>query len=173
MILCMPVWLLHISLQPDPNAKPNLNPIQTDPPKFIKEVKNGKLYSVGSGEDMIYLVHVWGMSWALYSFSKREYSIHTIYIYIYIYISSMSHWTLLRHSIWNGLCTWWTYAGESQEHDGWCVELPGESSGMFYIILYTVFKWRAWLLHPSQVEAINGTIDIFPKWFLDDVANVG
>ena len=46
--------------QPDPNAKLNLNPIQTDPPKFIKQVKNGKLYSVGSGEDMIYLVHVWG-----------------------------------------------------------------------------------------------------------------
>ncbi len=47
-------------MQPDPNAKPNLNPIQTDPPKFIKQVKNGKLYSVGSGEDLIYLVHVWG-----------------------------------------------------------------------------------------------------------------
>lgn len=47
-------------VQPDPNAKPNLNPIQTDPPKFIKQVKNGKLYSIGSGEDMIYLVHVWG-----------------------------------------------------------------------------------------------------------------
>lgn len=50
-----------LALQPDPNAKPNLNPIQTDPPKFIKQVKNGKLYSVGSGEDIIYLVHVWGM----------------------------------------------------------------------------------------------------------------
>ena len=49
------------TLQPDPNAKPNLNPIQGDPPKFIKGVKNGKLYSVGSGDDMIDLVHVWGM----------------------------------------------------------------------------------------------------------------
>lgn len=27
--------------------------------------------------------------------------------------------------------------------------------------------------YASQVDAINGTIDIFPKWFLDDVANVG
>lgn len=26
---------------------------------------------------------------------------------------------------------------------------------------------------PIQIEAINGTVDIFPKWFLDDVANVG
>ncbi len=24
-----------------------------------------------------------------------------------------------------------------------------------------------------QVEAINGTVDFIPKWFLDDVANVG
>ena len=54
------IFVIFARAQPDPNAKPNLNPIQTDPPKFIKQVKNGKLYSVGSGEDLIYLVHVWG-----------------------------------------------------------------------------------------------------------------
>ena len=53
-------FVIFARVQPDPNAKPNLNPIQTDPPKFIKQVKNGKLYSVGSEEDLIYLVHVWG-----------------------------------------------------------------------------------------------------------------
>lgn len=47
-------------LQPDPAAKPNMNPIQSAPPTFVKSVKNGKLYTVGSGEDMINLVHVWG-----------------------------------------------------------------------------------------------------------------
>ena len=47
-------------LQPDPAAKPNLNPIQTAPPKFVKSVKNGKLYTVGEGDDQICLVHVWG-----------------------------------------------------------------------------------------------------------------
>ena len=39
--------------------------------------------------------------------------------------------------------------------------------------LQMTLEQKAWLLHPSQVEAINGTIDIFPKWFLDDVTNVG
>ena len=47
-------------LQPDPAAKPNMNPIQSAPPTFVKSVKNGKLYTVGNGEDMINLVHVWG-----------------------------------------------------------------------------------------------------------------
>jgi len=46
--------------QPDPDAKPNLNPIVTDPPKFVADTTNGKLYTVGDGEDLISLVHVWG-----------------------------------------------------------------------------------------------------------------
>ena len=57
-ILMMHSNFFHI--QPDPNAKPNLNPIQTAPPKFIKSVANGKLYTVGDGDDMISVVHVWG-----------------------------------------------------------------------------------------------------------------
>lgn len=48
--------------QPDPNAKPNLNPILTDPPKFVASTTNGKLYTVGDGDDLINLVHVWGES---------------------------------------------------------------------------------------------------------------
>ena len=46
--------------QPDPNAKPNHNPVQTGLPKFVKSVKNGKLYTVGEGDDLVHLVHVWG-----------------------------------------------------------------------------------------------------------------
>jgi exportin-7 len=46
--------------KPDPRAKPNLNPVQSDPPKFLKSVKNGKLYSAGNGDDLIHIVHVWG-----------------------------------------------------------------------------------------------------------------
>ena len=49
-----------ISLQPDPDAKPNLNPIQAAPPEFVSSTSNGKLYTVGHGDDMISLVHVWG-----------------------------------------------------------------------------------------------------------------
>jgi len=49
-----------VFLQPDPNAKPNANPIQTGALQFIKSVKNGKLYMAGSGEEAIPIVHVWG-----------------------------------------------------------------------------------------------------------------
>ncbi|XP_006823777.1 protein dcd1A-like [Saccoglossus kowalevskii] len=45
---------------PDPHAKPNLNPIQTDPPVFVKQIKNAKLYTVGKGDDQIKVLHVWG-----------------------------------------------------------------------------------------------------------------
>ena len=47
-------------LQPDPHAKPNNNPIQMDPPVFIKQTANGKLYRAGEGDDMFYLLHLWG-----------------------------------------------------------------------------------------------------------------
>jgi hypothetical protein len=46
--------------QPDANAKPNLNPIYTDPPRLVKTVSNGKRYTVGNGEDAFDIVHVWG-----------------------------------------------------------------------------------------------------------------
>ena len=59
----LPVSLIFVCpphSQPGPDAKPNLNPIQTAPPKFVKSCKNGKLYTVGDENDLIYVVHVWG-----------------------------------------------------------------------------------------------------------------
>ena len=47
-------------MQPDPNAKPNSNPIQSDPPRLLSSTKNGKLYMVGTGDDELPIVHVWG-----------------------------------------------------------------------------------------------------------------
>ncbi|XP_070543586.1 protein dcd1A-like isoform X1 [Ptychodera flava] len=47
-------------VQPDPHAKPNLNPIQTDPPVFVKQIKNAKLYMAGKGDDQFKVLHVWG-----------------------------------------------------------------------------------------------------------------
>lgn len=47
-------------LQPDPGAKQNLNPIYTAEPKFIKSVRNGKLYRAGEGEDAFDIVHLYG-----------------------------------------------------------------------------------------------------------------
>ena len=38
----------------------NLNPIDTAPPKFVKQVPNGKLYTVGPEGDKKDLIHVWG-----------------------------------------------------------------------------------------------------------------
>lgn len=38
-----------------------MNPIYTDAPRFVKSVVNGKLYTVGTGEDAFDIVHVWGM----------------------------------------------------------------------------------------------------------------
>ncbi|CAF2808927.1 unnamed protein product [Rotaria sp. Silwood2] len=39
---------------------PNLNPIDDSPPKLIRTVENGSLYTIGTGEDQLWLVHVWG-----------------------------------------------------------------------------------------------------------------
>jgi exportin-7 len=52
-----------ILIKPSPTAKPNNNPIYVDPPSFVKSVPNGKLFTVGIGEDEINIVHVWGR-WA-------------------------------------------------------------------------------------------------------------
>lgn len=46
--------------KPSPDAKPNLNPIIDSPLKFVKQVKNGKLYIAGNGDEEIYVVHLWG-----------------------------------------------------------------------------------------------------------------
>lgn len=46
--------------KPDPHAQPNLNPIIDNEPVFVRQVKNAKLYTVGSGDDEIYIVHLWG-----------------------------------------------------------------------------------------------------------------
>lgn len=55
------VLLSYFLRQPSKNATQNLNPIYTDAPRFVKSVVNGKLYTVGTGEDAFDIVHVWGM----------------------------------------------------------------------------------------------------------------
>jgi hypothetical protein len=39
---------------------PNLNPIGDSAAKFVRTVENGSLYTIGNGEDQIWLIHVWG-----------------------------------------------------------------------------------------------------------------
>lgn len=43
-----------------PVPQPNLNPPDTTPIQLIDTVPNGKLYKAGSGNDWIWLVHIWG-----------------------------------------------------------------------------------------------------------------
>jgi isopenicillin-N N-acyltransferase like protein len=45
---------------PDPNAKPNLKPIDTGAPVFVKSVPNAELWTVGTGEYAVSVVHLWG-----------------------------------------------------------------------------------------------------------------
>ena len=60
------VWALRCPLpplpasQPDPNAQPNLSPIYTDAPQFVRAVKNAKLYTVGEADDKLNVVHLYG-----------------------------------------------------------------------------------------------------------------
>jgi hypothetical protein len=48
---------------------PNLNPIDDGVPKLIRTVQNGSLYTVGTGEDQFWLIHVWGDSGYDYGFA--------------------------------------------------------------------------------------------------------
>lgn len=45
---------------PSPNAQANMKPILTDPPVFLNSVPNGKLYTVGEGNDTAHLLHLFG-----------------------------------------------------------------------------------------------------------------
>lgn len=47
-------------LPPQCHGTPNLNAIIDVPPVFVKSVPNGKLYTAGSGDETIWLVHVYG-----------------------------------------------------------------------------------------------------------------
>lgn len=59
------LWLTAPSDAADCNGQAvpgprNTLPIDTAPPVFVKQVKNGKLYTVGQGDDKKQLIHVWG-----------------------------------------------------------------------------------------------------------------
>jgi len=47
------------------SGSPNTNPIIDVTPRFVKQVANGKLYMAGSGDDEIYLVHLWGTAYQM------------------------------------------------------------------------------------------------------------
>ena len=46
-----------------PPGAPNLHPVDTAPPQFVRAVPNGKLYTIGPADDHKELVHVWGSAY--------------------------------------------------------------------------------------------------------------
>ena len=93
------VLLLHTSDaafcngKPHPDAKPNLNPIFTSDPVFVREVKNAKLYTVGDGDDKISVVHLWGSPY------ERGYA----------------HGTIMKQDVQNMIGSVWEYIVEQVE----------------------------------------------------------
>lgn len=69
---------------------PNTNPINTDPPKLINSVPNGKLYSVGRGDDAIDLLHVYGTPFEMGEAQGRllKDKLDTFYPQVYTYLAS-------------------------------------------------------------------------------------
>jgi len=50
----------YCSGKPSPNAQPNMMPILTGVPVLLNTTANGKLYMIGTGDDAVPLLHVWG-----------------------------------------------------------------------------------------------------------------
>lgn len=48
---------------------PNLNPIDDSPAMLIRTIENGSLYTIGTGDDRLWLVHVWGEGGYDYGFA--------------------------------------------------------------------------------------------------------
>ncbi|XP_071103866.1 protein dcd1B-like isoform X1 [Haliotis cracherodii] len=58
-------WCLFTTVAPDcgspsPSAVPNLLPVDTRPPTLVRTIKNAKLFTVGTGEDSYYVLHLYG-----------------------------------------------------------------------------------------------------------------
>lgn len=79
--------------KPKPDAKPNLNPIFTSDPVFVREVKNAKLYTVGDGDDKISVVHLWGSP----------------------YERGFAHGTIMKQDVQNMINSVWDYIVEQVE----------------------------------------------------------
>jgi hypothetical protein len=101
--------------KPSPDAKPNLNPVDTGKPKVVSSTTNGKLFTIGQGDDLVYLLHVWGSPYEM----------------------GYAHGSLLKERAQDMLNSVWSY-----------FELQVE-------------------------QAMNGTVDFLPEWFMKDVANFG
>ena len=53
----------YCSGKPSPDAQPNLHPIMTPTPTIIRSVPNAVLQRLGTGDDNISVVHLWGSAY--------------------------------------------------------------------------------------------------------------
>lgn len=51
--------------KPDPNAKPNSNPINSVAPKLVRTVPNGKAFTVGTPGNEFWVLHVYGTAYEM------------------------------------------------------------------------------------------------------------
>ena len=93
LLLLHPSGAAFCNGKPKPDAKPNLNPIFTSSPVFVREVKNAKLYTVGDGDDKISVVHLWGSP----------------------YERGFAHGTLMKQEAQNMITSVWEYIVEQVE----------------------------------------------------------
>ena len=93
LLLLQPSNAAYCHGKPQPDAKPNLNPIFTSDPVFVREVKNAKLYTVGDGDDKISVVHLWGSP----------------------YERGFAHGTIMKQDVQNMINSVWEYIVEQVE----------------------------------------------------------
>lgn len=93
LLLFNPASTAFCNGKPKPDAKPNLNPIFTSDPIFVREVKNAKLYTVGDGDDKISVVHLWGSP----------------------YERGFAHGTIMKQDVKNMIDSVWEYIVEQVE----------------------------------------------------------
>ena len=60
----------YCSGKPSPDAQPNLHPIMTPTPTIIRSVPNAVLQRLGTGDDNISVVHLWGSAYAAHRSRK-------------------------------------------------------------------------------------------------------
>eukprot|EP00043_Microstomoeca_roanoka_P004787 m.51843 g.51843 ORF g.51843 m.51843 type:complete len:440 (+) comp12654_c0_seq1:210-1529(+) len=91
---------------PSPNAQPNHNSIYTSAPVLVRSVQNAKLYTVGGGDDVINVVHLYGtpyeMGFAHGTLMKQEASdfINAVWSYLELQVESAINGTVHNLQPW-------------------------------------------------------------------------
>jgi hypothetical protein len=114
--MCVPLFFCFLLsfFQPNPDAQPNMNPIYEGEPVFVKSIENGALYTIGQGEDIIPIVHMWGSA----------------------YQRGFAHGTLMKDKVSDFMNQTWTYFEDQVEQ-----AINGSSTKL--TIPPTILQWIA------------------------------